>query len=51
VSFPIPDGEAGELPAPPVNSFAYQVRYGAGSLVPAHFVEIKLEKKAAGKSN
>ena len=44
LSFPVSDGEGGES-VPGMNSFAYQVRYGAGALTPIYFLELDLEKK------
>jgi Calcineurin-like phosphoesterase len=47
LSFPLPDGGADtmEPPDPTANTFAYRVRYGNDSLVPVHFIELKLQQK------
>ena len=51
LAFPVPEGgpTAPEPAQPGYNTFAYQVRYGGGALVPVHFVELVLQSAAQAK--
>jgi hypothetical protein len=51
LAFPLPaeDVSQQEPDDPRPNSLPYQVRYGGGSLVPVHFIELQLGNKQRTK--